>query len=190
MLELLCLKSEMARVGFCWHSWLLLKSNMRWHQLIRYITSSQLAYLMVNVMSQILKMMWWMSSNHSSVANLKRTGNLRPNMHFEVIGLKNHNSTTFRYTSESPSYVMSLVRTDQALEICQSQLAMNVANTGLSWRWVSYGRSRDDLYGQSGGVTNGRWWRLLAWLETEMPCMAGDGDVSYGHRWWCLGLPE
>jgi len=42
-----------------------------------------------------------------------------------------------------------------------------IAYTGLSRRWVSYGRRR----------------RCLVWPETEMSCMAGDGDASYGRRW-------
>jgi hypothetical protein len=33
---------------------------------------------------------------------------------------------------------------------------------------------RDVLYGQG--------WRCFVWSETEMSCMAGDGDVSYGRR--------
>jgi len=65
----------------------------------------------------------------------------------------------------------------------------SVAHTDLSWRWVSYGRSGDILYGLGGSVTCGRRWRCLLWPETEMARMAEDGDVVYGRRQWCLVWP-
>ena len=49
----------------------------------------------------------------------------------------------------------------------------NVAYTGLSRRWASYGRSGDVLYGRSRDVLYGR-----------------SGGVSYGRRRWCLVWPE
>jgi len=46
-------------------------------------------------------------------------------MHFDVNAMeKMHNSTTFRYAGESSGSVMSIVMTDQALLIWQSDLAM------------------------------------------------------------------
>jgi len=56
------------------------------------------------------------------------------------------------------------------------------AYTCLSWRWVSYGQSRDYLYGgrghgwngQSGCVSCGRRWWWLVWPESVMSCMGED----------------
>jgi len=83
-----CVKSVMATVGFHWCSWLVLMTNIRWSQYISYIESSWLANLKFNGVSRMLKIMQWGSSNHTSVANLRCTGNLRPRMHFKNKGLK------------------------------------------------------------------------------------------------------
>jgi hypothetical protein len=119
--------------GFHWHSWFLTMKNMRWSQLISYITCSRLANLMMNGIIRILSMMQQRASNHWSVANLWCTGSLRPRTHFEVKAMeKMHTSTPFRYTSESSGSVMSLVTTNRTLHICQSHLAIMSGEVLLS----------------------------------------------------------
>jgi len=92
MLELLCLGLEITTAGFRLCSWLLLMTNMGWSHCISYITSSRLAYPMINAHCHILRMLWWRSSNDLSVANLRGTWHLRPHPHFEVKRLKTHYS--------------------------------------------------------------------------------------------------
>jgi len=67
----------------------------------------------------------------------------------------------------------------------------------LALRWVARGWvlhiqvSAGDESRRAGdrGVVYGRRRRCLVWLETEMSCMTGDGDVSY-HRRWLLTLTQ
>lgn len=135
MLELLCLKSEMARVGFCLCSWLLLMINMRWNQLISYITSSWWAYLIINSMSQILRIMQLRSAKYLLVANLRCTGNLMPCTHFKVKRLKtaefNYSQVHWRilglrymshYVSSSPANVPTLENSWSMLQVSLCQL--------------------------------------------------------------------
>jgi len=66
---------------------------------------------------------------------------------------------------------------------CSIARGESVAYTGLSRRWVSYGRSRDVLNGRSRDDLYGRRRRCLIWPEMVMSPMAGEGDVSCGRRW-------
>jgi len=62
--------------------------NIRWIQLISYITCSRLANLTTNGISWIFSMKQQWASNHLSHANLWCTRRLRPCMHFEVKALE------------------------------------------------------------------------------------------------------
>jgi len=156
MLELLCLKSEIARVGFLSHYWLLLTTNRRWSQLINNTTSSLLAYLMINGICWILRIIQWMALNHSSVAILRCTGSLRPktlftinrvqgaffnnfHVHWEIVGIYHESCKDGSSTAYLPIAFDNNVRLGDIKLLCQNtihQLADVWHSHSFCWRMI------------------------------------------------------
>jgi len=113
-------------VEFHWQSRLLLVINMRWSYLICNNTSSQLAYLMIHGMSGIVGMMPQCALKHLSVANLRRIGNMTPDLHFAVRQITKHNFSASWYTRDSLAYILSHIMTAPAQYIVHCHLAIKL----------------------------------------------------------------
>ena len=84
----------------------------------------------------------WYSAGHWSICQLQIGSALETTGYIRILEWKEwiiHNSTTFKFTGEYSAYVLSLIMTDWALHICQSNLAVqSVEVTVRSGIWIRH----------------------------------------------------
>jgi len=103
-----------------YYSWLI-RNHANWYGKLQ---GCGLAYLMMNSLSEILNMMHWRALNYLSAVNIRCTGNLRSYTYFEVKSMNKHQSTPFRWTTESGQYVITHALINCGLQIWQSDGAI------------------------------------------------------------------